>query len=138
MHRYLISVFYKQQPERPTIDQLLHPENLQSGDRFTRVFQREMEFSYSPENDVLDELFATFNGHGQALPANISIPRSMSVGDIITAEKAFTFLVTPTGFESLPFPLESDLSNLAAFIIKQINPSTIVIEEAPEKEKVRT
>lgn len=104
MHRYLISVFYKQQPERPTIDQLLHPENLQSGDRFNRVFQREMEFSYSSTDHLLDELFATFNGHGKALPPNTLLPRSICIGDIVLLGKeTCSFLVTPTGFERLAF-----------------------------------
>ena len=103
-HRHLVRVFYKQQPERATIDQLLRPEHLRPGDRFTRVFQREMEFSHSSNDDVLDELFATFNGHGKALPPNTLLPRSICVGDIIVIdEENGAFLITPTGFDKLPF-----------------------------------
>ena len=77
MDRFSVSVFYKQQPDRPTIDQLLYPERVQSGDRYTRVFKAEIEFSNASDDNILDELFATFNGHGQALPANTRIPRSI-------------------------------------------------------------
>lgn len=137
MHRYLVTVFYKQQPEHPTIDQLLRPENLQSGDRFIRVFKGNIEFLNGSDDNILDQLFATFNGHGQALPLNISIPRSMSVGDIIMRENAFAFLVTATGFERLPLTPDTESSNWAAFVIRQVNPSTLVIEEATKEEKVR-
>jgi hypothetical protein len=103
--QYLISVFYKQQPERPTIAQLLKPSTLQSDDRYTRVFEAEIEFSNASHETVLDELFATFNGHGKPLPANTTpIPRSMSVGDIIaTGKEALGFIVTANGFEKLTF-----------------------------------
>lgn len=104
MHHRLVSIFYKQHPECRTIDQLLHPEHVQSGDRFTRVFQREMEFSHSSDDDLLDELFATFNGHGKALPPNTLLPRSICVGDIIVIdEQNGAFVITGTGFENLPF-----------------------------------
>ena len=103
-HRYLVRVFYKQQPERPTIDQLIFPERLQPGERFTRVFQREMEFSHSSHDDVLEELFAIFNGHGNPLPPNTLLPRSICVGDIIVIDdQNGTFVITGTGFEILPF-----------------------------------
>jgi len=103
--QYLITVFYKQQPERPTIAQLLKPATLQSGDRYTRVFEAEIEFSNAAHETVLDELFATFNGHGNPLPpTSTHIPRSMSVGDIIaTGKEALGFIVTGNGFERLTF-----------------------------------
>jgi hypothetical protein len=101
MHRYLISVFYKQQPDRPTLAQLLNPATLRSGDRYSRIFKGDLEFSNTSHQTLFDEVFATFNGHGQALPP---IPRSMSVGDIIAVgENALAFLVTATGFEKLRF-----------------------------------
>lgn len=103
MYRYRISVFYKHKPEHPTATQLLNPLTLQPGDRYTRVFRGEFEFSNGADENVLQELFATFNGHGQALPSNTAFPRSMSVGDIITGEEALAFLVTEAGFERLPF-----------------------------------
>ncbi len=104
MHRCSVSVFYKQQPERPTVDQLLFPERLQSGDRFTRVFKGEIDFSNISDDNVLDQVFATFNGHDQALPPNTSITRSICVGDIIVSdEESAAFLVTATGFQRLPF-----------------------------------
>ena len=103
-HRYLVGVFYKQHSEPRTIDQLLHPEHVRPGDRFTRVFQREMEFSFSSDNDVLDELFTTFNGHGKALPSNTLLPRSICVGDIIVIDEEHgAFVIAPTRFEKLPF-----------------------------------
>lgn len=103
--KYLICVFYKQQPERPSIAQLLEPANLQSGDRYTRVFEAEIECSNAAHETVLDELFATFNGHGNPLPPTTTpIPRSMSVGDIIaTGKQALGFIVTANGFERLTF-----------------------------------
>ncbi len=103
MYRHRINIFYKQQPEQPTAAQLLNPTTLQAGDRYTRVFRGEIEFSNGADENVLQELFATFNGHGQTLPSDTPIPRSMSVGDIITGEEALAFLVTETGFERLPF-----------------------------------
>ena len=104
MHHRLVSIFYKQHPECRTIDQLLHPEHIQPGDRFGRVFQREMEFSSSSDDAVLDELFATFNGHGKALPPNTVLPRSICVGDIIVIhEVTGAFVIAPTGFDKLPF-----------------------------------
>jgi len=125
MHRYLISVFYKQQPKRPTIDQLLHPENLQSGDSFTRVFQREMEFSYSTEDDVLDELFATFNGNGKALPPNTFLPRSICVGDIIVAgEENRAFVITASGFEKLPFVPSGENFEIPQTLSRQLAATT--------------
>jgi hypothetical protein len=108
--KYFISVFYKQQPERPTIAQLLKPANLRSGDRYTRVFEAEIEFSNTSHKTVLDELFAIFNGHGKPLPANTTpIRRSMSVGDIIAIGKeALAFIVTANGFERLTFTPRGD------------------------------
>jgi hypothetical protein len=104
MQPYLVSVFYKQQSKRPTIDELLFPERLQSGVRFTRVFKGQIDFSNVSDENVLDKVFATFNGHGPALPPNTSIPRSMCVGDIIvTGEETGASLVTATGFKRLPF-----------------------------------
>lgn len=102
--KHVICVFYKQQPERPSIAQLLEPANLQSGDRYIRVFEAEIEFSNASHETVLDELFATFNGHGNPLLAITPIPRSMSVGDIIaTGKEALGFIVTANGFERLTF-----------------------------------
>lgn len=105
MDRYRISVLYKQRPERTTITQLLNPAILQSGDHYTRVFKGEIEFSNCSENNVLDELFATFNGHGKPLAPNTCIPRSISVGDIVvvTEEETGAFLLTANGFDKLPF-----------------------------------
>ena len=104
MEHRLVSVFYKQQPERPTIDQLISPERLQQGDRFTRVFEGEIEVSDISDDKVLDELFATFNGHGKALPTGTCISRTVCVGDIlVTRKETVAFLVMPTGFERLPF-----------------------------------
>ena len=103
-HRYLVSVFYKQHSDRATIDQLLHPEHVRPGERFTRVFEQEMEFSFFSHDDVLDELFTTFNGHGAALPPNTLLPRSICVGDIIVIVQANgAFVVAPIGFDKLPF-----------------------------------
>jgi hypothetical protein len=104
MEHRLVSVFYKQQPQHPTIDQLIFPERLQPGDRFTRVFEGEIEFSDISNDNVLDELFATFNGHGKALPTGTCISRTVCVGDIlVTRKQTVAFLVMPTGFERLPF-----------------------------------
>jgi hypothetical protein len=110
MHHRLVSIFYKQHPDRATIDQLLHPEHVKPGDRFTRVFQREMDFSHSSsDDDVLDELFATFNGHGKPLPPNTVLLRSICVGDIIVIdERNGAFVITGTGFENLPFVPSGD------------------------------
>jgi hypothetical protein len=86
--QYLISVFYKQQPERPRIAQFLNPATLHSGDRYTRVFKAEIEFSNASYETVLDELFDTFNGHGKPLPAKTTpIPRSMSAATSSPPEK---------------------------------------------------
>ena len=109
MHHRLVSIFYKQHPECRTIDQLLHPEHVRPGDRFIRVFKREMEFSYSSADDVLDELFATFNGHGKPLPPDTVLPRSICVGDIMVIdEENGAFVITATGFEKLPFVPSGD------------------------------
>jgi hypothetical protein len=63
-----------------------------------------MELSYSSADDVLKELFATFNGHGEPLPSNTVLPRSICVSDIMVIDKENgAFVVTATGFENLPF-----------------------------------
>jgi hypothetical protein len=109
MEHRLVSVLYKQQPERPTIDQLISPERLQPGDRFTLVFEGEIEFSDNSDDNVLDELFATFNSHGKPLPTGTCISRSLCVGDIlVTCKEKVAFLVMPTGFERLPFVPDHD------------------------------
>ena len=104
MRLQLVSIFYKQHPECRTIEQLLHPEHVKPGDRFTRVFQRTIELSYSSADEVLEELFATFNGHGKPLPSNTALPRSICVGDIMVIdEENGAFVVTATGFENVNF-----------------------------------
>lgn len=118
-HKHLVRVFYKQLPDRPTDDQLLFPERLQPGDRFNRVFQREMEFSYSSNHDVLDELFATFNGHGKALPPETHIPRSICVGDIIVIDDD-AFVIAPTGFEQLPFVPSGENFEIPQTVYRQL------------------
>lgn len=123
MHRQLVSVFYKQQTERPTIDLLLHPEHLRPGDRFTRVFQGEMEFSSSSNDDVLDELFATFNGHGKALPPTL-LPRSICVGDIVVInEENAAFVITPNRFDKLPFVPSGENFEIPKTISRQLAPT---------------
>ena len=104
MDRYRISVFYKQLPERATITQLLNPAILQSGDHYTRVFKGEMEFSNCSENNVLDELFATFNGHGKPLPPNTRIPRSICVGDISSSLKKKHARFSSLQMDSINYP----------------------------------
>lgn len=125
MDRFSVSVFYKQQPDRPTIDQLLYPERLQSGDRYTRVFKAEIEFSNASDDNILDELFATFNGHGQALPANTRIPRSICVGDIIVIRgETHAFLVTATGFQRLPFAPRDESFAITQTLSRQLATTT--------------
>jgi hypothetical protein len=63
-----------------------------------------MELSNSSTDELLDQLFATFNGHGKPLPPNTVLPRSICVGDIIVInEEHDAFVITATGFEHLPF-----------------------------------
>ena len=123
MEHRLVSVFYKQQPDRPTIDQLIFPERLQPGDRFTRVFEGEIEFSDSSDHYVLDELFAIFNGHGKALPTGTCIPRTVCVGDIlVTGKETLAFLVMPTGFERLPFVPDDESFEITQAHSRQLGP----------------
>jgi hypothetical protein len=126
MDRYRISVFYKQRPERTTITQLLNPAILQSGDRYNRVFKGEIEFSNCSENNVLDELFATFNGHGKPLAPNTCIPRSISVGDIVvvTEEETGAFLVTANGFDKLPFAPREENFEITQALSRQLAATT--------------
>src|SRR5262249_22807072 len=136
------SVFYKKQPERPTIDQLIFPERLQAGDRFTRVFQREMEFSHSSHHHVIEELFATFNGHGKALPPNTLLPRSICVGDIIVIDELNgAFVITGTGFDNLTFVPSGDNFEVPQTLSRQLaatNSKHSALLSSDRRHKVRT
>ena len=139
MDRYRISVFYKQLPERATITQLLNPATLQSGDRYTRVFKGEMEFSNCSENNVLDQLFATFNGQGKPLPPNTRIPRSICVGDIVvTEEETRAFLVTASGFDKLPFAPRDENFEISQTLSRQLADNDIGKTFTPSKLDLNT
>jgi hypothetical protein len=126
MYQYRISIFYKQQPEQPTATQLLNPATLRPGDEYVRVFRGERSFSNGSDENVLQELFATFNGHGQPLPDDAHpIPRSMGVGDIITGEEALAFLVTETGFERLAFAPRGQRVQLTQALLSHQLPANI-------------
>lgn len=103
MYNFRISIFYKQQPLNPTAADLLNAATLRPGDLYSQVFTDVIQFSNSSDETILQETFAIFNGQGNPLPTCINLPRSMSVGDIISGEETLAFLVTETGFQRLAF-----------------------------------